>query len=148
MQHRSGVLRSPPVDTHQLVYQTMKTASTIPMIKVEHLVKRYKRETISAVDDISFTVAPGSLFALLGPNGAGKTTTISILTTTLSPTSGTVLIAGYDVVKQARAVRDAIGLIFQKPGLDLNLTAEENIRFHATLYGLYPFRPSYRLMPR
>jgi ABC-2 type transport system ATP-binding protein len=85
---------------------------------------------------------------LLGPNGAGKTTTISILTTTLIPTSGNVLIAGYDVSKQARAVRETVGIIFQKPSLDLNLTAEENIRFHATLYGLYPFRPSYHTMPR
>jgi len=118
------------------------------MIKVERLVKRYKREEVNAVDDISFTVAPGALFALLGPNGAGKTTTISILTTMLNPTSGNVVIAGYDVSKQARAVRETVGIIFQKPSLDLNLTAEENIRFHATLYGLYPFRPSYRTMPR
>ena len=127
---------------------TLETASTIPIIKVERLVKRYKREEVNAVDDISFTVAPGALFALLGPNGAGKTTTISILTTMLNPTSGTVVIAGYDVSKQARAVRETVGIIFQKPSLDLNLTAEENIRFHATLYGLYPFRPSYRTMPR
>jgi ABC-2 type transport system ATP-binding protein len=118
------------------------------MIQVERLVKRYKREATNAVDAISFAVAPGSLFALLGPNGAGKTTTISILTTTLIPTSGTVLIAGHDVAKQAKAVRETIGMLFQKPSLDLNLTAEENIRFHATLYGLYPFRPSYRTMPR
>ena len=118
------------------------------MITVEHLVKRYKRTEINVVDDISFTVDAGSLFALLGPNGAGKTTTISILTTTLIPTSGTVLIAGNDVSKQARAVREMIGIIFQQPSLDLNLTGEENIRFHATLYGLYPFRPSYHLMPR
>jgi ABC-2 type transport system ATP-binding protein len=119
-----------------------------PIIKVENLVKRYKRAEKNAVDDISFTVAQGSLFALLGPNGAGKTTTISILTTTLQPTSGSVTIADYDVSKQSSAVRDNVGIIFQKPSLDLNLTAEENVRFHATLYGLYPFRPSYRLMPR
>src|SRR5450631_4047591 len=89
-----------------------------PIITVEHLVKRYKRESTNAVDDISFTVAPGSLFALLGPNGAGKTTTLSILTTTLTPTSGMVLIAGCDVSKQAKAVRETIGLLFQKPSLD------------------------------
>lgn len=147
MQHTSGVLPSQQKDPLQLPWNGIE-ATTAPVITVDHLVKRYKREQTSAVDDISFTVAPGSLFALLGPNGAGKTTTISILTTTLSPTSGTVLIAGYDVVKQAKAVREGIGIIFQKPSLDLNLTAEENIRFHATLYGLYPFRPSYRLMPR
>ena len=139
MRHISEALLS----QHQL-----QQAAVPPMITVEHLVKRYKREETKAVDDISFTVAPGSLFALLGPNGAGKTTTISILTTTLTPTSGNVLIAGYDVSKQAKAVRDTVGIIFQKPSLDLNLTAEENIRFHATLYGLYPFRPSYRMMPR
>jgi ABC-2 type transport system ATP-binding protein len=127
---------------------TATIAPPFPIIKVEHLLKRYKREETNAVDDISFTVAPGTFFALLGPNGAGKTTTISILTTTLSATSGTVMIAGYDVAKEARAVRETIGIIFQKPSLDLNLTAEENIRFHATLYGLYPFRPSYRTMPR
>ena len=147
MQHTSGALLSPQKGTLQLP-QDGTEATTSPIITVEHLVKRYKREEAKAVDDISFTVAPGSLFALLGPNGAGKTTTISILTTTLSPTSGKVLIAGYDVAKQAKAVRKAVGIIFQKPSLDLNLTAEENIRFHATLYGLYPFRPSYRLMPR
>lgn len=146
MQHTSGALFSQQSNTLQLSQQA--TVPSMPIIMVERLVKRYKREETNAVDDISFTVAPGSLFALLGPNGAGKTTTISILTTTLNPTSGTVLIAGYDISKQAKAVRETIGIIFQKPSLDLNLTAEENIRFHATLYGLYPFRPSYRTMPR
>ncbi|MGB8647154.1 MAG: ABC transporter ATP-binding protein [Anaerolineae bacterium] len=119
-----------------------------PIIEVSHLVKRYKRSSVNAVNDISFTVAPGELFALLGPNGAGKTTTISILTTTLSPTSGTVRIAGHDVNREASVVRRAVGIIFQQPSLDLNLTAEENVRFHAILYGLYPFRPVYALMPR
>ncbi len=149
MQYTSEASTSQQDNALQLSQQTTATtASPTPIIKVEHLIKRYKREEINAVDDISFTVTPGSLFALLGPNGAGKTTTISILTTTLTPTSGNVLIAGYDVSKQAKKVRDTIGIIFQKPSLDLNLTAEENIRFHATLYGLYPFRPSYRMMPR
>ncbi len=119
-----------------------------PIIHVEHLTKRYKRATINAVDDISFDVAPGQLFALLGPNGAGKTTTISILTTTLSPTSGSVHIAGNDARSHPSAVRKSCGIIFQKPSLDLNLTAEENVRFHAILYGLYPFRPAFALMPR
>ena len=118
------------------------------IISVEHLVKRYKRADKNAVDDISFQVAPGALFALLGPNGAGKTTTISILTTTLLPTSGQVSIAGYDIVKEASAVRNSVGIIFQNPSLDLNLSAEENVRFHAMLYGLFPFRPSFKSMPR
>jgi ABC-2 type transport system ATP-binding protein len=119
-----------------------------PIIEVEHLVKRYKRGAANAVDGISFSVTPGEFFALLGPNGAGKTTTISILTTTLSPTSGTVKVAGHDVNSEASAVRRCIGIIFQQPSLDLNLTAEENVRFHAILYGLYPFRPTFSLMPR
>ena len=147
MQHISEVPPSLQENVSPLPQQT-PVVSSPPIITVEHLVKRYKREAVNAVNDISFTVAPGTLFALLGPHGAGKTTTISILTTTLTPTSGTVLIAGYDVSQQARAVRNTVGIIFQKPSLDLNLTAEENIRFHAALYGLYPFRPSYRLMPR
>ena len=146
MKHTSGVLLARQEDTPDLMLQTIEQVA--PIITVEHLVKRYKREAVNAVDDISFTVAPGSLFALLGPIGAGKTTTLSILTTTLSPTSGRVQIAGYDVSQQARQVRETVGIIFQQPSLDLNLTAEENIRFHASLYGLYAFRPSYRLMPR
>jgi ABC-2 type transport system ATP-binding protein len=118
------------------------------IIQVEQLIKRYRRATTNAVDGISFSVESGAFFALLGPNGAGKTTTISILTTTLAPSSGSVRIAGYDVVRQAADVRRNIGIIFQKPSLDLNLTAEENVRFHAILYGLYPFRPSFASMPR
>jgi ABC-2 type transport system ATP-binding protein len=118
------------------------------ILEVNNLTKRYKNSNINAVNGISFTVASGEFFALLGPNGAGKTTTISILTTTLAPTSGTARIAGYDVVKEAGAVRQTVGIIFQKPSLDLNLTAEENVRLHAILYGLYPFRPTFSTMPR
>ena len=99
------------------------------------------------MDGLSFTVRPGEFFAFLGPNGAGKTTTISILTTTLSPTSGRVRIAGYDVVRESSAVRARVGIIFQNPSLDLNLTGEENVRFHAVLYRLYPYRPRFSLMP-
>ncbi len=117
------------------------------IVSVTNLVKRYKNSERNAVDGISFGVEAGGFFALLGPNGAGKTTTISTLTTTLQPTSGQVTVAGYDISKQAASVRQNIGIIFQKPSLDLNLTAEENVRFHAVLYGLYPFRPSYKLMP-
>ena len=117
------------------------------IISVENLVKKYKKADKNAVDDISFDVKEGEFFAFLGPNGAGKTTTISILTTTLSKTSGEVTIAGYDIEKQSAKVRRNVGIIFQNPSLDLNLTAEENIRFHAILYGLYPFRPLYSLMP-
>jgi ABC-2 type transport system ATP-binding protein len=118
------------------------------VVQVEQLTKRYKGSKTCAVDGISFSVAAGEFFTLLGPNGAGKTTTISILTTTLSPTSGSAHIAGYDVQRQAAQVRQNIGIIFQQPSLDFNLTAEENIRFHAVLYGLYPFRPTFSTMPR
>ncbi len=121
---------------------------TTPIITVENLTKRYQKANTNAVDGISFNVAPGEFFCLLGPNGAGKTTTISILTTTLSPTTGRAIIAGYDVVKQANMVRQSVGIIFQNPSLDANLTAEENVRFHAVLYGLYPFRPVFAMMPR
>ena len=116
------------------------------VIEVKNLIKKYNKAEVNAVDDISFSVDEGEFFAFLGPNGAGKTTTISILTTTLSKTSGTVTIAGHDLDKGASEVRNDIGVIFQKPSLDENLTAEENIRFHAMMYNLYAFKPSYHLM--
>jgi ABC-2 type transport system ATP-binding protein len=118
-----------------------------PIIQVDDLVKRYKKSATPAVDAISFDVQPGELFAFLGPNGAGKTTTISILTTTLAKTSGTVRIAGHDLDQDATAVRRSIGIIFQNPSLDLHLSGEENIRLHVALYGLYGYRPFYRAMP-
>ena len=116
-------------------------------IEVRDLVKRYRKAKVNAVDGISLRVEPGEFFALLGPNGAGKTTTISILTTTLSPTSGAVWICGNDLVGDAAAVRRQVGIIFQNPSLDMNLSGEENVRLHAILYGLYPYRPAFRLMP-
>lgn len=118
------------------------------IIQVKNLVKRYRKADRNAIDDISFSVEPGEFFALLGPNGAGKTTTISILTTTLAKTSGQIKIADYDLDKESSKVRANLGIIFQNPSLDLNLSAEENIRFHCFLYGLYSFRPSYSLMPK
>src|SRR6478752_4947791 len=118
------------------------------MIAVEHLTKRYKKAATPAVDDVSFEVAAGELFAFLGPNGAGKTTTISILTTTLAKTSGNIHIAGYNLDKKPSEVRQRIGVIFQNPSLDQNLTAEENVRLHSILYNLYPFRPTFSLMPK
>src|SRR5436309_4237348 len=118
-----------------------------PAIEVRDLVKRYRKGKVNAVDGVSFDVEQGQFFALLGPNGAGKTTTISILTTTLGLTSGSVKIAGHDVVREASQVRREVGIIFQNPSLDMNLTGEENVRFHAVLYGLFPYRPMYRMMP-
>src|SRR5207248_6555689 len=116
-------------------------------IEVRDLVKRYRKGTVNAVDGVSFDVEQGQFFALLGPNGAGKTTTISILTTTLGLTSGSAKIAGHDVVREASQVRREVGIIFQNPSLDMNLTGEENVRFHAVLYGLFPYRPRFAMMP-
>jgi ABC-2 type transport system ATP-binding protein len=120
---------------------------TTPVIEVEGLVKRYKKADRNAVDGISFQVQRGEFFALLGPNGAGKTTTLSILTTTLGPTEGRARIDGHDVVTDAPMVRRRVGIIFQRPSLDRNLTGEENVRLHAILYGLYPYAPGFRFMP-
>jgi ABC-2 type transport system ATP-binding protein len=118
-----------------------------PAIKVDTLVKRYRGADRNAVDGISFTVAPGAFYTLLGPNGAGKTTTLNILTTILAPTAGTACVAGHDVRSEQSAVRRKVGIIFQTPSLDQNLTGEENIRLHAVMYGVFPYRPLYRLMP-
>jgi ABC-2 type transport system ATP-binding protein len=119
----------------------------VSVIEVENLVKQYKRAKEPSVKSISFEVQEGEFFAFLGPNGAGKTTTISILTTTLAKTAGEVRIAGFDVETQHRQVRDHIGIIFQRPNLDRTLTAEENIRVHACLYGMHTYRPTYKAMP-
>jgi ABC-2 type transport system ATP-binding protein len=117
------------------------------VIQVDDLVKTYRKAAVPAVAGVSFVVRSGEFFALLGPNGAGKTTTISVLTTTLVPTAGSVRVAGHDVVRDAAEVRRRVGIIFQQPSLDLNLTGEQNVRLHAILYGLAPYRPSYRAMP-
>jgi ABC-2 type transport system ATP-binding protein len=118
------------------------------IIEVKNLVKRYKGAKVSAVDNVSFYAEEGAFFSLLGPNGAGKTTIISILTTLLSKTSGQVTISDFDVEHKPEKVRQIIGVIFQNPSLDINLTAEENIRFHANLYNLYPYRPRFSMMDK
>ncbi len=119
----------------------------VPVIEVADLVKRYRGAERNAVNGISFQVASGEFCCLLGPNGAGKTTTIGILTTTLEPTSGLVRIGGRDTATDQAGVRRQIGVVFQQPALDQNLTAEENLRLHALLYGMYRWRPLYRMMP-
>jgi ABC-2 type transport system ATP-binding protein len=126
----------------------MRIAMNKKMISVENLIKHYKGSHEAAVDDISFSVGQGQFFAFLGQNGAGKTTTISILTTVLSKTSGKVSIDGYDLDRKPRDVRNRIGIIFQKPSLDLDLSAEENIRLHACMYGMYAYRPFFCWMPK
>src|SRR5260370_2942372 len=86
-------------------------------VEVSHLVKRYRTAARNAVDDISFDVPDGQLFCLLGPNGAGKTTTVSILTTTLAPTSGRVRIAGRDLATEPARLRRQTGPVFHHPAL-------------------------------
>ncbi|VVB91592.1 Trehalose/maltose import ATP-binding protein MalK [uncultured archaeon] len=101
-------------------------------IKVEKLTKKFGDFT--AVDSISFSVKKGETFAFLGPNGAGKTTTIKMLTTLLKPTSGVMLVNGYDPVQNQDAVRRSFGIVFQDESLDEELTAYENMEFHGVLY--------------
>jgi ABC-2 type transport system ATP-binding protein len=91
---------------------------------------------VEAVKGVDFEVATGETFGFLGPNGAGKSTTISMLCTLLTPSSGRAQVAGFDVVRQRSGVRRRIGLVFQDTTLDDYLTAEENLRFHAELYGV------------
>jgi ABC-2 type transport system ATP-binding protein len=101
-------------------------------VEVDGLVKRFGE--LEAVAGVTFSVSSGEVFAFLGPNGAGKSTTINMLCTLARPTSGRASVAGFDVVTRPRAVRRRIGLVFQEQTLDQQLTAEENLRFHAVLY--------------
>src|SRR3954469_8929995 len=107
---------------------------TIPAIEVRDLKKSFG--DVEAVRGVSFEVAPGEVFGFLGPNGAGKTTTINMLCTLARPTSGAAFVAGYDSVAARDDVRRHIGLVFQDQTLDGYLTAEQNLRLHAGLYGV------------
>ncbi len=104
------------------------------MIKTKNLTKKFRN--FLAVDNVSFEVGKGELFAFLGPNGAGKTTTIKMLITLLKPTSGQVFLNGFDVLKESNKVRQSFGIVFQDPSLDLELTAMENMEFHGILYNV------------
>jgi len=103
-------------------------------VEASGLVKNY--EKVEAVRGIDLTVRAGELFGFLGPNGAGKSTTIKILCTLLRPTAGSARVAGFDVVRDRDEVRRHIGLVFQETTLDDYLTAEQNLRFHAEIYGM------------
>jgi ABC-2 type transport system ATP-binding protein len=107
-----------------------------PAIEVSDLQKSF--DAVEAVRGVSFEVAAGEIFGFLGPNGAGKTTTINMLCTLARPTAGSALVAGHDVVRERDDVRRHIGLVFQDPTLDGYLTAEQNLRLHAELYGVDP----------
>jgi len=105
-----------------------------PAVSVRGLVKRYG--DVDAVQGIDFDVDTGEIFGFLGPNGAGKSTTINILCTLTKPTAGSATVAGHDVAAERDDVRRNIGLVFQDTTLDGYLTAEQNLRLHAELYGV------------
>ena len=105
-----------------------------PAVEVAGLEKRYG--DVEAVRGVDFRVEAGETFGFLGPNGAGKSTTINILCTLARATAGSARVAGYDVATQRDEVRRSIGLVFQDATLDVDLTAEQNLRFHAELYGV------------
>jgi len=104
------------------------------VIEARNVVKTFGE--IKAVDDISFDVKAGEIFAFLGPNGAGKSTTISMLTTMLRPTSGKLMLNNHDVTKEQANARKSFGIVFQDPALEEELTAYENMQIHAILYGI------------
>ena len=105
-----------------------------PAIAVDNIGRRYG--DLAAVDGISFTVEQGEFFALLGPNGAGKTTLLHMLTTLVEPSMGSAKVMGLDVVKNAKAVRWQLGMVFQDPAVDERLKPAENLKIHAVLYGI------------
>ena len=111
-------------------------------VQVRGLEKRFGE--LVAVDGVDLDVRRGETFGFLGPNGAGKSTTISMLCTLLEPTGGQAFVAGHDVVAESDEVRRNIGLVFQDVTLDTYLTAEQNLRFHAQLYGV----PAEEIDPR
>jgi ABC-2 type transport system ATP-binding protein len=106
------------------------------IIIVKNLTKKFNG--LVAVDDISFAVQEGEIFAFLGPNGAGKSTTIKMLTTLLNPTSGNIEVDGKNPTKNQDQVRRSFGIVFQDPSLDEELTAYENMDFHGALYRVPP----------
>ena len=109
-------------------------SDTKPAVEIDAVSKRFGRTL--ALDNVSFDVGPGELFALLGPNGAGKTTLGHILCTILKPDSGTARINGIDVVKEPLKARQSLGVVFQEPTLDDRLTLHENLNFHGLIYGV------------
>src|SRR5205814_673245 len=109
-----------------------EVVSDRPIIRVQHVVKAFGK--VTAVNDVSFDVRAGEIFAFLGPNGAGKTTTIKMLTTLLRPTTGSLELDGLDVTAHPMDVRKRFGVVFQDPSLDSDLTAWENMDIHGVLY--------------
>jgi len=104
------------------------------IITTSNLTKKYNK--LTAVDNVSFSVVKGEIFGFLGPNGAGKTTTIKMLTTLLNPTNGSAKISDFDIIENRDKVRKNIGVVFQEPALDTELTGGENLDYHARMYAI------------
>ncbi len=104
------------------------------MIRIENLEFSYPKRKV--LDKVSLEILPGAIFGILGPNGSGKTTLFRILSTLLAPQSGSIAWLGHDLLRDASAVRRTLGVVFQYPSLDAQLTVEENLRCQGALYGL------------
>jgi ABC-2 type transport system ATP-binding protein len=116
----------------------------LDIIKTNNLSKNFN--DLTAVDSISFSIKKGEIFGFLGPNGAGKTTTIKMLTTLLNPTNGSAEVAGFDIINKRDDVRSNIGVVFQEPALDTELTGKENLDFHGRMYALDREKRKSRIM--
>ena len=106
------------------------------VLRTERLTKRFER--LTAVQDLDLEVREGEVFGFLGPNGAGKTTTLRLLCALIAPTSGTAEVAGYRLGKDDEAIRASVGILTEQPGLYERQSAEDNLMFFATLFGLAP----------
>lgn len=115
-----------------MIQNTISDTVMQNILSVQSLTKKF--DDLTAVDNISFNVEAGSIFAFLGPNGAGKSTTIKMLTTVLKPTSGEISINGYNVLKEQDKARASFGIVFQDHSLDEELTAYENMVYHSVIY--------------
>src|SRR5881397_3739484 len=104
-----------------------------PAVEVQELSKTYPGG-VEAVKAVDFAIQPGEVFALLGPNGAGKSTTIGMLTTTVTPTSGSARLAGHDVAAEPLAARSISSVVFQESVVDRALTGRANLELHAKLW--------------
>ncbi len=112
-------------------------------IEVQNLTHRYGRKT--ALDDVSFKIRGGSFCALLGPNGAGKSTLFALMTRLFIPNEGRIVIAGADLAKKPRAALGKMGVVFQQPTLDLDLTVQQNMIYYAALHGVPRWRAKKRI---
>lgn len=115
---------------------TADAGTGIAAVTVTDLVKRYPKASVNAVDGISFSVDRGEVFGLLGPNGAGKTTTVGALTTRVRPTSGKVMVAGVDVVRDSVRARSRLAVVPQHSNLDRSISIRRNLIFHAAYHGV------------